>query len=76
MHVLLWTGISAAIGVFALIVIVGTEWPDFEEAGARTGALGAELFIHILFGLISLACLPIVLAFDGRTIPADPCTPR
>ncbi|WP_240513550.1 sensor histidine kinase [Brevibacterium aurantiacum] len=76
MHVLLWTGISAAIGVFALIVIVGTEWPDFEEAGARTGALGAELFIHILFGLISLACLPIVLAFDGRTIPRRSLHPK
>lgn len=75
-HALLWTGISAAIGVFALIVIVGTEWPDFEEAGARTGALGAELFIHIFFGIISLACLPVVLAFDGRTIPRRSLRPK
>ncbi|WP_193071111.1 MULTISPECIES: sensor histidine kinase [unclassified Brevibacterium] len=75
-HTLLWTGISTAIGVFALIVIVSTEWPDFEEAGARTGALSAELFIHILFGLISLACLPIVLAFDGRTIPRRSLRPK
>lgn len=75
-YALLWTGVSAAIGVLALFIIVATEWPDLAEAGARTGALSAELFIHIGFGVISLACLPIVLAFDGRTIPRKALRPK
>ena len=62
--------------MLALFIIIGAEWPEFEEAGARTGALSAELFIHIGFGIVSLACLPIVLAFDGRTIPRNTLRPK
>lgn len=62
--------------MLALFIIIGAEWPEFEEAGARTGALSAELFIHIGFGIISLVCLPIVLAFDGRTIPRKTLRPK
>lgn len=76
MHALLWTGISAAVGVFFLIIIVGAEWPDPDDAGARTGALSAELFLHIIFGIIALACLPFVLLFDGRTIPRKTLRPK
>lgn len=76
MHVLLWTGISAAVGVLLLIIIVGTEWPDPNDAGARAGALSAELYLHIIFGIIALACLPIVLIFDGRTIPRSTLRPK
>lgn len=75
MHALLWTGISLAIGVLLLVFVVGTEWPDPEDAGDRAAALGTELSIHIVFGVISLACLPIALRFDGRTIPRETLRP-
>ncbi|MGO2034863.1 MAG: sensor histidine kinase [Brevibacterium sp.] len=76
MHALLWTGISALIGVLVLIIVVGTEWPEAESAGAEAGALSAELFLHIGFGLIALACLPIVLICDGRRVPRRQLRPK
>lgn len=76
MHALLWTGIAAVLGVLLLIIIVGAEWPQAEHAGAEAGALSAELFLHIGFGLIALACLPIVLIFDGRRIPRRQLRPK
>lgn len=76
MHVLLWTGISAAVGVLLLIIIVGAEWPDLEDAGPSAGALSAELYLHIIFGIVALACLPITLACDGRSIPRKTLHPK
>ena len=76
MHALLWTGISLAAGVVLLVVGVGAQWPDPKDAGAQAGALGAELVVHIAFGVIALACLPIVLYFDGRTIPRKTLRPK
>jgi signal transduction histidine kinase len=75
-HALLWTGISAVLGVLMLIVIVGFEWPDPDSAGSRADALNAEMFVHIVFGLAALACLPIVLLFDGRQIPRRQLRPK
>lgn len=76
MHALLWTGISLAVGAVLLVIVVGAEWPALKDAGARAGALGAELFVHIAFGIITLACLPIVLCLDGRTIPRKTLRPK
>ncbi|WP_181274988.1 sensor histidine kinase [Brevibacterium oceani] len=73
---LLWTGIAAVVGVLLLVVVVGIEWPTVEDAGSATGALNAELLIHIVFGLVALACLPIVLFFDGRRVPRKQLRPK
>lgn len=72
LHALLWTGVSLAVGVLILAIGVGAQWPDPQDAGA----LRAELFVHIAFGIVALACLPIVLLFDGRTIPRKTLRPK
>lgn len=73
---LLWTGISAVIGVLLLFIIVGIDWPAVEDAGPRAEMLSAELFVHFVFGLIALACLPIVLLFDGRRVLRKQLRPK
>lgn len=72
LHALLWTGVCLAVGVLILAIGVGAQWPDPQDAGA----LRAELFVHIAFGIVALACLPIVLLFDGRTIPRKTLRPK
>ena len=76
LHALFWTGVSLAVGVLILAIGVGAQWPDPQDAGAQAGALRAELFVHIAFGIVALACLPIVLLFDGRTIPRKTLRPK
>ncbi|MDN6605073.1 sensor histidine kinase [Brevibacterium sp.] len=76
MHALLWTGISLAIGALLVVIGISAEWHDLEDAGDRAGALGAELLLHIIFGIIALACLPVVLCFDGRRIPRRSLRPK
>ena len=76
MHALLWTGVSLVAGVLMLVIVVGAEWPDPEDAGAQAMSLAAELWLHIVFGIVALACLPIVLYFDGRTIPRKTLRPK
>ncbi|WP_101643480.1 sensor histidine kinase [Brevibacterium antiquum] len=76
LHALLWTGVSLAVGVLILAIGVGAQWPDPQDAGGQAGTLRAELFVHIAFGIVALACLPIVLLFDGRTIPRKTLRPK
>ena len=73
---LLWTGITAAAGVLLLFIVIGKQWPDPNSTGAETDALSAEIFVHIIFGLVSFVCLPIVLVFDGRRVPRKQLRPK
>ena len=73
---LLWTGISAVVGVLLLFIVIGKQWPDPNSTGAETDALSAEIFVHIIFGLVSFVCLPIVLVFDGRRVPRKQLRPK
>ncbi|WP_169253430.1 histidine kinase [Brevibacterium sp. 'Marine'] len=75
-HALLWTGISAIVGVLILFIVIGQQWPDPDSTAAETDALSAEIFVHIVFGLVSFVCLPIVLLFDGRRIPRQQLRPK
>lgn len=73
---LLWTGISLVLGVLLLVIAVGQQWPSVEEAGRDADAMSAEIWLHIGFGILALVCLPIVLCFDGRTIPRKTLRPK
>ncbi|WP_198587577.1 histidine kinase, partial [Brevibacterium epidermidis] len=75
-HAFLWTGISAVVGVLLLFIVIGKQWPDPNSTGAETDALSAEIFVHIIFGLVSFVCLPIVLVFDGRRVPRKQLRPK
>ncbi len=75
-HALLWTGISAVVGALILFVVIGNQWPNPKPTGAEADALSAEIFVHIVFGLVSFVCLPIVLVFDGRRIPRKQLRPK
>lgn len=71
-----WTGVSLVLGLLILVIGVGQQWPDVEDAGTAESALRAELFVHIIFGIIALVCLPITLSFDGRTIGHHTLRPK
>ncbi|TNM54097.1 histidine kinase [Brevibacterium sediminis] len=73
---LLWTGTAAVVGVLLLIIVVGIEWPDIDSAEAQDDALFFEFFIHLVFGVIALVCLPFVLVFDGRRVPRRQLRPK
>ncbi len=75
-HALLWTGISAVVGVLLLFIVIGDKWPNPESTGAEANALSAEIFVHIVFGLVSFVCLPIVLVFDGRRVLRKQLRPK
>lgn len=75
-HALLWTVISAVVGALLLFIVIGKQWPNSDSTAAETDALSAEIFVHIVFGLVSFVCLPIVLLFDGRRIPRKQLRPK
>ena len=75
-HALLWTGISAVIGVLLLFIVIGIEWPDLNSAEAQDDALFFEFLVHLVFGFIAFICLPVVLLFDGRRVPRKQLRPK
>ncbi|MDN5806179.1 MAG: histidine kinase [Brevibacterium sp.] len=75
-HALIWTGVSLVLGCAILFIVIGAEWPAYEDAGADRAALSRELSVHIFFGIITLAILPVVLWLDGRTLPRKTLRPK
>ncbi|MGN6033978.1 sensor histidine kinase [Brevibacterium casei] len=73
---ILWTAISAALGVAILFIIVGALWPDPDLDPNETAVWSGELSVHVYFGIVALLCLPVVLYLDGRTIPRSALRPK
>ncbi len=72
----LWTTISFVIGALIVAGLIAANWSNPNDPAVDEFSRNAEITIHIVFGAISLACLPIVLWLDGRTVPRSTLRPK
>ncbi|EKU46715.1 MULTISPECIES: sensor histidine kinase [Brevibacterium] len=75
-RVVVWTAICFVIGALIVAGLIAANWSNPNDPDVDEASRNVEIAIHIVFGAISVACLPVVLWLNGRTVPRSTLRPK